>query len=170
MKIIGCVLVITICMVIGRTMAGGYVERVKNLQEFITALTLLRNKIAFGQEVLKISFADISETCGNRVGKIFGDVAAELDFTNIPVSEIWDNKIDESFKGLDFNFEDEKILIDFGNLLGKGSVDEEIRNINLTVERLKTQLDNAVFERDKYAKLYRTIGGIGGMAIAVILI
>ena len=51
MKIIGCILVITICMMIGRVMAGGYIERVKNLQEFITALTLLRSKIAFGQEV-----------------------------------------------------------------------------------------------------------------------
>ena len=59
MKIIGCVLVITICMLIGRTMADGYVSRAKNLQEFITALSLLRSKIAFGQEVLEISFLDI---------------------------------------------------------------------------------------------------------------
>lgn len=170
MKIIGCVLVITICMVIGRTMADGYVERVKNLQEFITALSLLRSKIAFGQEVLEVSFLDIGISCENKVGKIFHDVALELGSSNIPVSEIWSSKIDECFKGLDFSFEDEKILIDFGNMLGRGSIDEEIRNINLAVERLKTQLENAVFERNKYAKLYRTIGGIGGTALAIILI
>ncbi len=170
MKIIGCILVITICMMIGRVMAGGYIERVKNLQEFITALTLLRSKIAFGQEVLEISFWDISLSCENKVGKIFGEISKELSTTNIPVSEIWSNKVDEYFKGLDFNFEDEKILTDFGNMLGCGLVDDEIRNINLTVERLKTQLGRATFERDKYARLYRTIGGIGGTALAVILI
>ena len=170
MKIIGCILVITICMMIGRVMAGGYIERVKNLQEFITALTLLRSKVAFGQEVLEISFWDISVACENKVGRIFGEVAKELGTTNIPISEIWAEKIEESFKWLDFNFEDEKILIDFGNLLGCGLVDDEIRNINLAVERLKTQLERATFERDKYAKLYRTIGGIGGTALAVILI
>ena len=170
MKIIGCILVIIICMLIGRTMAQGYIERVKNLQEFITALSLLRSKIAFGQEVLEISFIDIGIACKNKVGKIFTDVAEELKSTNIPVSEIWSNKIDEYFTSLDFNFGDEKILIDFGNMLGRGSIDEEVRNINLAVERLKTQLDNATLEKEKYARLYRTIGGIGGSALAVILI
>jgi len=170
MKIIGCILVIVICMLIGRTMAGGYVERVKNLQEFITALSLLRSKIAFGQEVLEISFLDISIACENKVGRIFRDVAEELKSSNIPVSEIWSNKIEEYFRSLDFNFTDEKILIDFGNLLGRGSIDEEVRNINLAVERLKTQLENATDERDKYAKLYKTVGGISGTALAIILI
>ena len=151
-------------------MAQGYVERVKNLQEFITALSLLRSKIAFGQEVLEISFLDISIACNSKVGKIFSDVATELNYTNIPVSEIWSNKIDEYFRSLDFNFEDEKILTDFGNLLGRGSIDEEIRNINLAVERLKTKLENATVDRNKYAKLYRTIGGISGTALAIILI
>jgi len=151
-------------------MAGGYVERVKNLQEFITAMSLLRSKIAFGQEVLEISFLDIATSCNNKVGKIFYDVALELNSSNIPVSEIWGNKIDEYFKSLDFNFEDEKILIDFGNMLGRGSIDEEVRNINLAVERLKTQLEYATIEKNKYAKLYRTIGGVGGTALAVILI
>ena len=170
MKILGCILVILICMLIGKTLAQGYVERVKNLQEFITALTLLRSKIGFGQEVLEISFLDIGKSCHGRVGKIFFDVANELKSTNIPVSEIWGSSIEENFNSLDFNFEDEKILCDFGNMLGRGDIDEEIRNINLAVERLKTQLDNAYLEKNKYAKLYRTIGGLGGTALAIILI
>lgn len=170
MKIIGCILVIIICMLIGRTMAQGYIERAKNLQEFITALSLLRSKIAFGQEVLEISFIDIGISLENKVGRIFTDVAEELKSTNIPVSEIWSNKVEEAFRSLDFNFEDEKILIDFGNMLGRGNIDDEIRNINLAVERLKTQLEGATHEKDKYAKLYRTIGGLGGTALAVILI
>ena len=170
MKILGCILVIAICMLIGKTMAQGYVERVKNLQEFITALTLLRSKIGFGQEVLEISFLDIAKRCHGKVGKIFEDVANELKCTNISVSEIWGNIIEENFNSLDFNFEDEKILCDFGKMLGRGDIDSEIRNINFTVERLKTQLDNAYIDRNKYAKLYRTIGGIGGTALAIILI
>ncbi len=56
MKIVGCILVVIICMLIGRTMAGSYIERVKSLKTFITALSLLRSKIAFGQEVLEVSF------------------------------------------------------------------------------------------------------------------
>ena len=170
MKIVGCILVVIVCMLIGRTMAGSYIERVKSIKEFITALSLLRSKIAFGQEVLEVSFLDIAIACENRVGKIFGDVADTLKNTNIPVSEIWRDKIEDSFVSLDLNFEDERILLDFGYNLGKGTIDEEIRNINLACERLKTQLESATTDRDKYAKLYKVIGGIGGMALAVILI
>ena len=170
MKIVGCILVVIICMLIGRTMAGSYIERVKSIKEFITALSLLRSKIAFGQEVLEVSFLDIAIACENRVGKIFGNIADILKNTNIPISEVWRDKIEDSFVSLDLNFEDERILLDFGYSLGKGSIDEEIRNINLACERLKTQLESATIDRDKYAKLYKVIGGIGGMALAVVLI
>ena len=56
MRIIGCAVIIGICMTIGRTLAGGYVARASNLQTFITSLTLLRAKIGFGQEILEMAF------------------------------------------------------------------------------------------------------------------
>lgn len=170
MRIIGCVLVIGICMMIGRTLAGGYAARVNNLQTFITALSILRTKIGYGQEILELAFNDIGLAIGGIVGKMFLDISDELSRSNILVSEIWSNKLEEHFKYFDFNFEDERILIDFGSRLGKGDIDEEIRNINLASERLKTQLIIANEEKNKYAKLYKTLGGVGGTALAVILI
>lgn len=170
MRIIGCIMIIGISMAIGRTLAQGYVERVKNLQTFITAFTILRTKIGFGQEVLEIAFWDIGVSCQGDIGKFFANFANDIKLTNLTVSETWKRKTEEHFKFWDFNFEDERILLDFGNMLGKGDIDEEIRNINLTVERLKTQLIQANEEKNKYAKLYRTLGGIGGTALAIILI
>ena len=51
MKFLGCVLVIAISMLIGRLMAESYVDRVKNLSGFITALEVLKSKICFQQEI-----------------------------------------------------------------------------------------------------------------------
>lgn len=170
MRVIGCAIIIGICMAIGRTLAGGYIERVNNLQVFITSLTILRTKIGFGQEILEIAFSDMGLASTGKVGKMFSEISDELSRSNVAVSEIWSNKIEEYFKYFDFNFEDEKILIDFGNSLGKGDIDEEIRNINLAIERLKTQLITASDEKIKYAKLYKTLGGVGGTALAIILI
>lgn len=170
MRIIGCMLIIGICMMIGRTLAAGYVARVNNLQTFITALSILRTKIGYGQEILELAFNDIGLAMGGSISKMFFSISEELSRSNLPISEIWSNKVEEYLKYFDFNIEDERILIDFGNRLGKGDIDEEIRNINLACERLKTQLISANVEKIKYAKLYKTLGGVGGTALAVILI
>ena len=105
-----------------------------------------------------------AEICG------FLEISEEISKNEQVVSDIWSEKFEEYFKYFDFTFEDERILLDFGNTLGKGDVDEEIRNINLTIERLKTMLVTANEEKTKYAKLYRTLGGIGGTALAIILV
>lgn len=170
MRIIGCAVIIGICMAIGRTLAGGYIARASNLQTFITSLTLLRAKIGFGQEILEMAFYEIGLTTGSTIGKLFSEISEEISKNEQVVSDIWSEKFEEYFKYFDFTFEDERILLDFGNTLGKGDVDEEIRNINLTIERLKTMLVTANEEKTKYAKLYRTLGGIGGTALAIILV
>lgn len=170
MRIIGCAVIIGICMAIGRTLAGGYIARASNLQTFITSLTLLRTKIGFGQEILEMAFSEIGLTTGGIIGKMFSEISSEIAKNERAVCEIWSEKTEEYFKYFDFTFEDERILLDFGSTLGKGDVDEEIRNINLAIERLKTVLINANDEKIKYAKLYRTLGGIGGTALAIILI
>jgi len=170
MRIIGCAVIIGICMAIGRTLAGGYVARASNLQTFITSLTLLRAKIGFGQEILEMAFYEIGNTIGGIIGKMFSEISEEISKNEQAVSDIWSEKVEEYFKYYDFTFEDERILLDFGNTLGKGDIDEEIRNINLAIERLKTMLTTANEEKTKYAKLYRTLGGIGGTALAIILV
>lgn len=170
MRVVGCAMVIFICMLIGRTFAEGYISRAKNLRSFIMSLGLLKSKIRYGQEYLEDSFIEMSFFTKDRVGKIFDKMSTELQKCEHPISEVWNNVIEESFNSLDFTFEDEKILIDFGALLGKTDIEGQISNINVTIERLSRQLEMAEAEKAKYAKMYRTIGGIGGTALAIVLI
>ena len=170
MKILGCVLVIAVSMMIGRLMAESYVDRVKNLSGFINALEILKAKICFQQELFEDIFYDISLTCNKVLKGFFADVTQELQCSNIPVSEIWNRKAEEHFSHFDFTYEDENILLDFGARLGKDDLEGQVHLIQSTIERLKNQLIAADSEKSKYAKLYRMIGGIGGTALAVILI
>lgn len=170
MKIFGCALVIGISMAIGRLLAESYVDRVKNLRGFITALELLKAKILYQQDFFEDIFKDISTTSNKVLKEFFEDIVAELQSSNIPISEIWNLKVEEHFTYFDFTYEDEKVLLDLGARLGKDDIEGQVNLINSTIERLKGQLSMADSERNKYAKLYRTIGGIGGTALAVILI
>lgn len=170
MKIFGCALVIGISMAIGRLLAESYVDRAKNLRGFITALELLKAKILYQQDFFEDIFKDISTTSNKVLKEFFEDIVAELQSSNIPISEIWNLKVEEHFTYFDFTYEDEKVLLDLGARLGKDDIEGQVNLINSTIERLKGQLSMADSERNKYAKLYRTIGGIGGTALAVILI
>jgi len=169
-RIIGLISVIGICITIGNLMARGYINRVRNLLDFITVLNIFHTKIRYGQEVLENIFLDVQKEIKRDVSKIFREVGNNYKNNSMTISEIWNDAVEKYFRDLDLTFEDERILIDFGLNLGKTDVEGQLRNIENTIEKLKGQLFYAKDLRDKYGKLYRTMGTLGGVGIAIILI
>lgn len=170
LRIGGLISVIGICISIGNLIAKGYTNRVRNILDFITVLNIMHTKIRYNQEVLDNIFIDVQKEITRDVGKIFYEVGNKYNKEQKDISQIWTDVIEEHFKELDLVFEDERILIDFGLALGKSDTEGELRNIEVTIEKLKGQLTYAKDLRDKYAKVYQTLGTLSGIAIAVILI
>ena len=169
-RIGGLISVIGICISIGNLIAKGYSNRVRNILDFITVLNIMHTKIRYNQEVLENIFIDVQKEITRDVGRIFYEVGIRYNDRTDDISKIWTDVIEEHFKDLDLVFEDERILIDFGLALGKSDIEGELRNIEVTIEKLKSQLTYAKDLRDKYAKVYQTLGTLSGIAIAVILI
>ena len=57
-----------------------------------------------------------------------------------------------------------------GKLLGKTDLDGQVSEIKLVQNFLTTQIDIAEKEKEKNEKLYRTLGGVIGIAIVIILV
>lgn len=170
LRIGGLIAVIGLCISIGNLIAKGYSNRVRNILDFITVLNILHTKIRYNQDVLENIFIDVQKGITRDVGKIFKEVGTQYSNTSKDISEIWTEVIEANFRDLDLVFEDERILIDFGLALGKSDIEGELRNIEVTIEKLKSQLTYAKDLRDKYSKVYKTIGTLSGVAIAIILI
>ena len=66
--------------------------------------------------------------------------------------------------------EDLKVLENFEKLLGKTSIEGQLSEIELLEKFIDKQIENAEEERKKNEKLYRNLGVIAGLAIAIILI
>ena len=62
------------------------------------------------------------------------------------------------------------ILKKLGKLLGQTDVEGQISEIEVVTKFLDTQLSNAEEERNKNEKMYRTLGIVSGLTIAIILI
>ena len=66
--------------------------------------------------------------------------------------------------------EDITILKNLSKLLGQTDVEGQISQIEVVNQFLNSQLENANEERRKNEKMYRTLGIVTGLTIAIILI
>lgn len=151
---------------IGLIISKKYVNRVKELKELKTALTMFETKIRFTYESVPEIFKEISEKIDGNIGNIFKNAANRM--KEFSAGEAWNKSIEESQSNI--NEEDKNTLKNLGRLLGKTDLDGQISEIQLTMEFLNQQIDSAENERRKNEKMYKTLGGIIGLALVIILI
>ena len=82
--------------------------------------------------------------------------------------EAWEEGIEETDTSL--TREDKDIIKSLSKLLGKTDLDGQISEIKLVQNFLNTQIEIAEKEKQKNEKLYRTLGGVVGLAIVIILV
>ena len=64
--------------------------------------------------------------------------------------------------------EDKNIIKSLRKMLGKTDLEGQVSEIKLVQNFLNTQIENAEKEKQKNEKLYKTLGGVIGLAIVII--
>lgn len=165
-KYIVLALVLVASFSIGNLIAKKYVNRVKELKEMKNALNMFETKIRFTYSSVPEIFEDISKHIDRNIGKVF-KVASEKMKTK-SAGEAWNESID--LNNMNLINEDKIILKNLGKLLGKTDVEGQISEIKLVSKFLDTQIELAENEQKKNEKMYKTLGGIVGLTIVIILI
>lgn len=166
-KYIFIILIFMISILIGNTLSLKYKDRVSELKEFKSALNLLKAKIKYTYEPIPEIFIEISKKCNNTIGPVFKIAREKMRVAT--AGEAWQSTIREN-NFLNINKEDKKVLIGLSKLLGKTNKDGQISEIELTEHFLDMQIEKAEDERKKNEKMYKTLGGIVGGALVIILI
>ena len=93
----------------------------------------------------------------------------ENNIPGISFNEAWVKGIDEwsnnSLRKEDINF-----LKNVGSTLGNSDIDGQLSTLELHKENLDRLLESAIAERDKKAKLYRSLGILTGTFISIMLL
>lgn len=151
---------------IGILLSKRYSNREKEIKEMKSALNMFLTKIKFTYEPIPNLFMEISNKIGGNVGMIFS--RASLRMKEETAGDAWQNALDDVEHN--FNAEDISVLKSLSKLLGQTDLDGQISQIEVVNQFLTSQLENASEEKKKNEKMYRTLGIITGLTIAVILI
>lgn len=156
-----------ISILLGNSISKKYKDRVLELRDFKSALNLLKAKIKYTYEPIPEIFLEISNKFESTVGDIFKSSKEKMQ--TCTAGKAWEIAVEE-YGLLNISKEDKKVLKGLGKLLGKTDKDGQIGEIELTEQFLDKQIEKAEAERIKNEKLYKTLGGIVGCALAIILI
>lgn len=150
----------------GKIISKKYFNRVSELKEMKNALNMFLTKIRFTYESVPESFREIGNSIDGNVGKIFRTSSELMKEKN--AGDAWEETIEKIETNM--KEEDKSIIKNLGRMLGKTDLEGQVSEIKLVQEFLNTQIDVAEKERQKNEKLYKTLGGVVGLAIVIILV
>ena len=150
----------------GKIIAKKYSNRVVELRNIKNALNMFLTKIKFTYEAIPVSFSEIGDNIPGTIGKIFKTASDNMKEKS--AGDAWEEAIDKIDTSL--TKEDREIIKNLSKLLGKTDLDGQISEIKLVQNFLNTQIEIAEREKQKNEKLYKTLGGVVGLAVVIILI
>ena len=150
----------------GKIIAKKYSNRVDELKEMKNALNMFLTKIKFTYESVPETFSEIGNNINGNIGKIFR-VASE-NMKEKAAGDAWEEVVEKTETSL--TDEDKNIIKNLGRMLGKTDLDGQVSEIKLVQNFLNTQIELAEKEKQKNEKLYKTLGGVVGLAIVIILV
>ncbi len=169
-KIIGALIIIFACGSAGIFKGQRYARRPVQIRKIRSALQNLETEITWAATPLPEALNRVGKIIGNPINSLFIRASVLIEKNkNKTVGELWEKALKEIKNTLSIGDEELEVLKNFGYSLGNTHKEEQVKNINLTKEHLKSLEIKAETEKTKYAKMYRTLGFLLGMALALIL-
>ena len=165
-KTILCTLIITTSSSLGIMLSKKYIDRVDELKAFKSALNMLKTKIRYTYAPLTDIFTDISKSLRGNVSVLFQNACEQIEAKG--ATDGFCAAIEMT--RLNVSKEDKLVMKNLSKLLGKTDAEGQINEIELTESFLESQIETAEIEREKNAKLYKTLGVISGVGLVIILI
>lgn len=160
------VLIISTSSTIGIMLSQKYVKRVDELKAFKSALVMLKTKIRYTYAPICEIFTDISKSLKGNVSNLFENACIQIEEKGATDGFC----VALEMTNLNVTKEDRQVMETLSKLLGKTDVEGQINEIELVQSFLETQIEKAEVQREKNAKLYKTLGVICGVGIVIILL
>lgn len=171
LKLLGSVVVVFSCSLIGMTIASHYSRRPGEIRALQNALQLLETEVSYGATPLPDALACVAERCDQRVAPLFSRTGQELlTMRGVTAREAWETALKEYYPQSALNRCDRAILLELGNSLGISDREDQLKHLSLAREQLKLEQAKAEDASARNTKVYNYLGFLGGLTVVLILI
>lgn len=171
LKIMLLIVIFITCSYLGFIYGESYKKRLDDLKECYKAILLLHNQIVFNNTPLPEALSLISNKVVEPYSRMISTISSDLyDGKKEDVYEAFKDSYDEYEENIFLKKEDIKVICDLINSLGDSGVYGQEKIFKLTLENLKTNIEDAEELSNKNRKLYRYLGICFGAMISIILI
>jgi Stage III sporulation protein AB (spore_III_AB). len=170
-KITGAILIVASCSMGGALYSNIYINRLENLKAFSICLEMLRSEIAYTHMTLSEASSIIGQKTDGPVADIFTEFACILNLKKGYTAHLaWEEALNKNLEWLDFNDEEIELIKTLGDVIGTSDTVNQEKSLTLLSKQLDMLVEKAAAEKDKNVKMYRNLGLLGGLGLAILLI
>lgn len=169
-RLLGAVLVVVSCGIWGLSVAWSYRLRPRELRAFISGLKLLETEIAYACTPLPQALEKIGGQLEGAVKMLFLQLARRLrDEPGLPATYAWEQGLNGLKEKSALLPQDLEILRALGQGLGLSGREDQVKNLELAREHLKRQLALAEEAAERQGRMWRTLGFLLGITLALLM-
>lgn len=151
------------------TLTGNYFtrrdsERVKIIEEILLMIQIISSEIRYSKTALNVIVHKLSENRGLARLEFLSRCRKMLESEAFPQS--WKTSVEKS----QVNYEERVLLLSFGAGLGTSDVEGQLSNCELHKALFENNLQNAREQSNRFGKLYTSLGVLGGILAALIIV
>ncbi len=171
MKIFGCVFTVSGASGCGLWMSRRYRERLRALEQLRQMIFLLKAQILYANATLEEAFQAVGERTQGELAELFCHAAKQIEGRpGDPFAHIWQESVALLGKEFPLDREDRQFLAAMGEHLGFLDREMQERNLLLYLEQLDLTMEELRIHRQERCRLYTSLGVMGGMFLAILLV
>lgn len=171
LKVVGLLAIIAACTLAGQVVAGSYRNRCRHLRQMMTALKMLETQIVYGATALPEAAVGVAKRSQPPVSLFFQRLHLLLvQGGGMPASEAWARALQEIDNTWALTAADTAILRDLGPNLGTSDRQDQSRYLQMAMKQLEGELGRAEELASKNGRLWRWLGLLGGLFLALLLL
>ena len=158
--------IVATCTMLGISKSKKYESRERILRECIMLFGGIENEIKYSLTTVPNAIEVVRQNMHTYLKDVLGAITTKMLEGNVSSQEI-SLELD---KLIELTSYDKQIITQGLSMLGNSDVDGEMGVVKLTISNLETELIDAIEDKKKNSKLYKTIGMASGLMIAIVFI
>ena len=169
LKLVGAVLIIFASAGLGYSKSRDLTVHEKSLEDFLQIILCLKGEIRCKNSSLPDALRDTARRCGGRYEKFLENVAACIDDNaEKKLSVIFEDCAESCLRDLNINDEERRKISLLGERLGYLDREMQFRQLELYEMDFQYLIQNLQKNKAEKKKIYRSLGVMGGIMLAIL--